>query len=125
MEGDKNSSATNSPTNQKSMHQGLLRERKLDVYQKYSERQVLGQGSMGHVARVQILEGTEGGSAFQPVSKRGFLKNGKSNSTLSERRNKRVDYALKSIQLDRVSPSFIEELRNEIEILKGMVCRSG
>jgi hypothetical protein len=84
---------------------------------------------MGHVARVQIREGEEGGSAFKSNGKKkvfatakGFAAAKSSSSvTLSERRNHKVDYALKSIQLDRVSPQFVDELRNEIDILKGMV----
>lgn len=115
-------------TNHTSLHQGILRERNLDVYQKYVEQEVLGRGSMGHVARVQVREGTEGGSAFTNSNHgndRGH-KNPKappssSSSKLSERRHNKVDYALKSIILDRVSPQFVEELKNEIDILKGMV----
>jgi hypothetical protein len=110
-----------------SMHEGMLRERKYDVYKKYEEKEVLGQGSMGHVARVQVRDGTEGGSAFnsesngRPSNKKNNPKLGKTSSSLSERRQNKVDYALKSIQLDRVSPQFLDELRNEIDILKGMV----
>lgn len=110
-----------------SMHQGIVRERNLDVYEKYEEGEVLGQGSMGHVAKVQVKEGQEGGSAFNPKKKGGFaLKHGnrvkKSTSSLSERRGTKVDYALKSILLDRVSQQFVDELSNEIDILKTMVC---
>lgn len=104
------------------MHEGMLRERKYDVYKKYVEQEVLGQGSMGHVARVQIREGCEGGSAFvSEHSKHNKKDLGKTTSSLSERRQNKVDYALKSIQLDRVSPQFLDELRNEINILKGLV----
>jgi hypothetical protein len=110
-----------------SMHQGIVRERNLDVYEKYEEVEVLGQGSMGHVAKVQVKEGQEGGSAFNPKKKGGFaLKHvnrvQKSTSNLSERRSTKVDYALKSILLDRVSQQFLDELSNEIGILKTMVC---
>ena len=114
-------------TTHASIHQGMLRERKLDVYEKYIEREVMGQGSMGHVARVQVREGLEGGSAFtNSNSSSGIDNNSKSSpsdnsSSLSERRKTKLDYALKSIQLDRVSPQFLEELRNEIDILKEMV----
>jgi hypothetical protein len=106
-----------------SMHEGMLRERKYDVYKKYQEQEVLGQGSMGHVARVQTRDGTEGGSAFTSENSKHHNnhKLGKESSSLSERRQNKVDYALKSIQLDRVSPQFLDELRNEIDILKGMV----
>lgn len=109
-----------------SLHQGILRELKTDVYKKYDEKEVMGQGSMGHVARVQIRDGTEGGSAFNPKKKPkfGFRTSQDSNvsgDNLSERRKEKVDYALKSIQLDRVKPIFVEELKNEIAILKSMV----
>lgn len=105
-------------TDHTSMHQGLLRDRNTDVYEKYVEKEVLGQGSMGHVARVQVREGTEGGSAFNA---NGNKKMKQTSSSLSERRKNKIDYALKSIQLDRVSPLFLTELKNEISILKEMV----
>ena len=101
----------------------ILRERFLDVYKKYEEVEVLGKGSMGHVAKVQIKDGMEGGSAFAPVKKNALSIRSSASMTLSERRAKKVDYALKSIQLDRVSPQFLQELRNEIDILKSMVRR--
>lgn len=119
--GDEASKDDGKPTtDHTSLHQGIVRERNNDVYQKYEEHEVLGQGSMGHVARVQIKDGAEGGSAFKSGSKVT-----KTSSSLSERRSNRVDYALKSIQLDRVSPMFLEELQNEIDILKTMVSTDG
>ena len=39
-------------------------------------------------------------------------------SNASERRKVENVYALKSIQLDRVKPLFVDELKNEIAILK-------
>ena len=73
---------------------GILRELKVDVYTKYKECEVLGEGSMGHVARVQIREGAEGGSAF---NSQRTLKDDSITRSLSERRRKKVDYALKTI----------------------------
>ena len=102
-----------------SVHEGILRELKTDVYKKYEEAEVLGQGSMGHVARVQVKDGKEGGSAFNN-GKASAYKKSDTNDSLSERRKTKIDYALKSIQLDRVSPMFLDELANEIDILKGM-----
>ena len=98
---------------------GILRELKVDVYTKYKECEVLGEGSMGHVARVQIRDGAEGGSAFTSQRTK-FLKDDSITRSLSERRRKKVDYALKTIIVDRVSPIFLDELKNEINILKGM-----
>jgi hypothetical protein len=75
---------------------------------------------MGFVARVAVKETQKGGSAFAPKKKN--KKNLPGSMSLSERRKHEVNYALKSIILDRVSPTFIQELKNEIDILKGMVC---
>jgi hypothetical protein len=72
---------------------------------------------MGFVARVAVKETQKGGSAFAHNKK-----NLPGSMSLSERRKHEVNYALKSIILDRVSPQFIKELKNEIDILKGMVC---
>jgi len=154
-----------STTSHELLHQGLLRDRSMDVYEKYIELEVLGEGSMGHVARVQVREGFEGGSAFRPqqstqpppkrlsrVQKRkskepevnhsqpseGALLVGgveppplmtstssasftPTTARLFDRRKEKVEYALKSIKLDRVSPIFKKELDNEIDVLKGMV----
>lgn len=72
---------------------------------------------MGFVAKARIRDKAVGGSAFK---KKGVLVK-RSTGSLSERRETEVLYALKSIILDRVSPMFLEELRNEIDILRGMV----
>ena len=119
--GGSDTSSDNSK-NHTSMHQGMLRERQYDVYKKYEEIKVVGQGSMGHVAKVRVRTGQEGGSAYNSSGTNGkkggddFKK--KSSSISSDNRH---EYALKSIKLDRVSPMFVEELKNEINILKGMV----
>lgn len=105
--------------NTQSVHSVILRHRNIDVYKKYETIEVLGQGSMGSVSRVKIRGGQEGGSAFNPKSKKAMVRQ---SSSLSERRANKVDYALKQIQLDKVSSAFLEELHNEIDILKAMVC---
>jgi hypothetical protein len=76
---------------------------------------------MGAVSKVQVKEGQEGGSAFNPIQKKKSRSKLTAAEGLSERRVTKVDYALKQIQLDKVSSVFIEELHNEIDILKGMV----
>ncbi|CAJ1936173.1 unnamed protein product [Cylindrotheca closterium] len=108
-----------SKKNAQSVHSVILRHRNIDVYKKYETKEVLGQGSMGSVSRVQVREGQEGGSAFNPKVKKGMTRQS-SNVSLSERRAHKVDYALKQIQLDKVSSAFLEELHNEIDILKAM-----
>jgi serine/threonine protein kinase len=107
--------------NGRSVHSVLIRHRNDDVYKKYTTIEVLGQGSMGCVSKVQVKEGQEGGSAFNPVQKKKSRSKLTAAEGLSERRIVKVDYALKQIQLDKVSFAFIEELHNEIDILKGMV----
>jgi hypothetical protein len=72
---------------------------------------------MGFVAKAKIRDKAVGGSAFK---KKGLIVK-RSSGSLSERRETEVLYALKSIILDRVSPMFLDELRNEIDILRSMV----
>lgn len=105
--GSFNASSATSP----SIHGGIMREHSIDVYKKYSEMEVLGTGSMGHVSRVTLKEG--GGGTVASGS-------GGAGSASCESRRHKIEYALKSIQLDRVSPSFVDELKNEIDILKSM-----
>lgn len=99
------------------MHSNMLRHRNKDVFKKYKVVQVLGNGSMGFVAKAKVRSEKVGGSAFRT---QGLIVK-KQRGSLKERRNHEVFYALKSIQLDRVSPLFLEELQNEISILKEMV----
>lgn len=113
-----------------SLHEGLLHQQTSDVYGKYEEVEVLGTGSMGHVARVKIKDSLEGRSTYRASSsgsssdenndkqRTSQIVPRKTNSSISDRR--KVEYALKSIQLERVSPTFIDELNNEIDILKTM-----
>jgi calcium-dependent protein kinase len=63
-----------------------------------------------------------GGSAFHPHPKNflGKVRNklGKKTEENRPKKSQEYVYALKSILLDRISPTFIEELKNEIEILR-------
>ncbi|KAL3908325.1 MAG: hypothetical protein SGARI_003113 [Bacillariaceae sp.] len=104
-----------------SIHDGLLNEVTSNVYGKYQEIEVLGTGSMGHVARVKVKNGEESGSAYRAsTSDSNHAVTRKTSSNISERKK---EYALKSIQLDRVSPAFLDELANEIDILKTLTKR--
>lgn len=111
------------------IHQNILRHREEgDVFDKYEVTEVLGEGSMGAVCKARILPKKVGGSAFYPKKTRrgpfgGLFKFGKrktkagtglSDDDISQEHL----YALKSIQLARVSPSFFKELENEIDILR-------
>ena len=65
-----------------------------------------------------------GGSAFQPKINgpfpriRSILRKKNTNSSLNGTES--PTYALKMIQLDRISPLFVEELKNEIAIMRNM-----
>jgi serine/threonine protein kinase len=150
------------------IHSVILKEHKLDVYKKYIETEVLGHGSMGHVAKVKVKDGYAiGGSAYVGTSTHGKGGNktaldagkakaallmkggytssfdvittntgagegggegeserdggGSSGSSVNESSgDSGKSYALKSIILDRVSTTFIDELKNEIAILKAL-----
>jgi serine/threonine protein kinase len=116
-------SDTKSTSQEISFHLNLLRESNEDVFEKYKTIAMLGQGSMGAVSKVQLRH--VGGSAYQKTTKGplrlGVFKSTKTVGTPSDGSgNTEHYYALKSIQLDRVSPSFLEELENEINILRSL-----
>jgi hypothetical protein len=85
------------------------------VFEKYEILQVLGQGSMGYVAAVRVRSGKVAGSATDPKKRRGFniFRKKASNPKAIEETSEHT-YALKTIQIDRVSTLFIEELENEV-----------
>lgn len=106
-----------------SVHANLMRESKVDVFSKYEILEILGQGSMGYVCKVKVKDDKVGGSAFNakingPFPRiRGFFrkKPSVSNSLIGV---ETPMYALKMIQLDRVNAVFLEELKNEIGIMR-------
>jgi serine/threonine protein kinase len=89
-----------------------------NVFKKYKVIEVIGTGSMGFVAKARIRTKEIGGSALK---KKGFLQRKNDANSLADRREDPVFYALKSIQVDRVSSVFLEELRNEMDILRRLV----
>lgn len=98
-----------------SIQSNMLRMLSDDVFKKYKLIDVIGHGSMGYIAKAKIRTEKVGGSAVP--DKKGFLKK-KKGEGINELRTSEVRYALKSIQVDRVSDNFKKELRNEIDILK-------
>ena len=103
-----------------------------NVFEKYELLQVLGQGSMGYVAKVKVRSGRVSGSATDPKPKKGPLglgivaafkkrNNSKKNPKSVEETSDHV-YAIKTIQIDRVSPVFIQELENEVSTSASSVC---
>ena len=104
-----------------SLHSGMLRERNDKVLDKYEVVKRLGEGSMGSVSMVRVKDSARGGSAFKHKKKGLFgIVRTSVNGRIAEKRALHVDYALKTIIMSRVSPEFIEELKNEIALLKQM-----
>jgi serine/threonine protein kinase len=107
-----------------SLHDNLIRiSRKGDVLKKYHVVKVIGTGSMGTVSIVQVRDDKVGGSAFESYSKGLFGTTiGQKHKTtpIQERPPKSTNYlyAMKTIQLDRISTIYIDELYNEISILR-------
>jgi calcium-dependent protein kinase len=97
------------------IQKGILQSHKIDVYKKYTEIEVLGNGSMGHVAKVVLKESK---SIRRSIDSSNDSEMGFSTAKISS--GKPATYALKSIQLDRISSTFVTELKNEIDILNTM-----
>lgn len=126
-------SSQHSPTNSEhstSLHANILREiENDDPFRKYEVIQVLGEGSMGAVFKVQIRKSHVGGSAFRPRKQKGLMKlfrflvkhdkHSEQPTQVSEHTDDFI-YGMKRIMLDRISPVFIEELKNEIDILRNL-----
>ena len=105
------------------LNRNLLRSRKdQDVYKYYTVIKTLGEGSLGAVSSCRKKE--VGGSAYN--SERGIFSifKAKSNEERTSppkhmNTSEHVrEYALKSIQTSRISEQFLDEMRNEIEILR-------
>jgi serine/threonine protein kinase len=123
--------STDSSDHDACIRNNLLRvQTKADVFKKYEVLQEFGLGSMGTVCKVRIKEDKIGGSAYHAKPKgivnrlRNSLSMKKEDSQQHRQRPASISqthvYALKSIILDRVSPTFVEELKNEINILRSL-----
>uniref|UniRef100_A0A7S4N7F1 Calmodulin n=1 Tax=Odontella aurita TaxID=265563 RepID=A0A7S4N7F1_9STRA len=106
----------------KSLKANLMREQKnRDVFKYYEVTKVLGEGSMGAVSAARKKESKIGGSAYKDCERRGIVSRffgGKKSAFVDNASEHKKSYALKTIQLNRITDEFIEELRNEIDILR-------
>mmetsp|Transcript_26907 Transcript_26907/g.56109 ORF Transcript_26907/g.56109 Transcript_26907/m.56109 type:complete len:553 (-) Transcript_26907:671-2329(-) len=137
-------------TSTRSLTNHLVRQRyNTNVWDYYKEYHRIGEGSIGTVSLVRRKKGTEGGSAYNggnvvsigcfgglfaclgkskkaprsiekssdsgPSSRRGRAKNSSNTSSCHAE-----EYALKSIQLRLVERKYLDELRNEISVLRSL-----
>jgi calcium-dependent protein kinase len=120
------SDSSHNGSRSQSLQTNVIRERTDEVEKKYEVLQVLGEGSIGAVSRVRVRPEAIGGSAYNSDHDDSGCfgcclpkSNGKNRLPISDR-NVKVEYAMKSIQLRRISADFVEELRNEVEILRNL-----
>ncbi|KAL7473881.1 hypothetical protein ACHAXS_014375 [Conticribra weissflogii] len=123
----------------------MIRERNADVWDYYEEIRRLGEGSIGCVSLVKRKKGTEGGSAYthhesalarlfgcacMAGRRRKATSSSRSANPITNIRKEKKksgqpslhseEYALKSIQLRLVEKKYLDELRNEIIVLRSL-----
>lgn len=106
-----------------SLRRNMMRSRSDDVYKYYEVIKNLGEGSLGAVSSARKKD--VGGSAYKTehggifgifkVTKKAHHVPPELMASMSEYER---EYALKSIQVNRVSNEFLDEMRNEIDILR-------
>ena len=118
----------------RSLNTMMIRTRTANVFDYYKEVRTLGEGSIGTVVLVRRRRGTEGGSAYshQVKGRFGFigglpgrprtLEKGRRRARLSIRNHSShaKEYALKSIHLRLVERKYLDELRNEINVMRSL-----
>ncbi|KAL7543585.1 hypothetical protein ACHAXR_012878 [Thalassiosira sp. AJA248-18] len=129
-------------TSTRSLTNHLIRQRQANVWDYYKEIRRIGEGSIGDVSLVKRKRGTEGGSAYNSqrnsgvsvgcmgffgclLPKRSPPSIEKTSSSLRSRRRSASsshseEFALKSIRLRLVEKSYLDELRNEINVLRSL-----
>jgi serine/threonine protein kinase len=105
----------------------MVRFRDDDILSKYIIVRKIGEGSIGSIAQAKVRPDKIGGSALKSHNSGmrgcfGFLCNSRKATLLdsepTEKRNSEVFFAVKTIMVNRIKPEYIEELRNEIDILR-------
>ena len=108
----------------------MVRFRDDDILNKYIIVRKIGEGSIGAISQAKVRPDKIGGSALRSHKGGGMLgcfgllcksRNTSLAGDASEstgKRNSEVFYAVKTIMVNRIKPEHIEELRNEIDILR-------
>jgi serine/threonine protein kinase len=121
-------------TSETAVYNNFVRiQTKEDVFDKYEVLQNFGSGSMGCVYKVRVKPDAVVPSNMSTTKRKSIvssLRSSLSNSLTKKKEEPRRParkngddahaYALKSILLDRISSEFLEELQNEIAILRSM-----
>lgn len=94
-----------------------------DPFKYYEPVRQLGSGSMGSVVLMEKKTKHIGGSAYKSSTKPSLsssVSSTHSSISNSGRKTIKKQYAMKMINMDRVSQEFYDELRNEIQILRSL-----
>jgi serine/threonine protein kinase len=100
--------------------ENLMYEKKNgDVFKHYEEVKLLGEGSMGSVSLVR--KKVSGGESFDTIHEhKGAAVMLARRPTSPGKGSPYKEYALKSIVVTRVTDEFMDELKNEIDLLKSL-----
>eukprot|EP00559_Dactyliosolen_fragilissimus_P001311 CAMPEP_0184866690 /NCGR_PEP_ID=MMETSP0580-20130426/23314_1 /TAXON_ID=1118495 /ORGANISM="Dactyliosolen fragilissimus" /LENGTH=497 /DNA_ID=CAMNT_0027366505 /DNA_START=167 /DNA_END=1660 /DNA_ORIENTATION=- len=97
----------------------MIRRMGRDVNRDYETIRILGEGSIGAISLVRKRESKVGGSAYNGSERNKLLRRGQAPSIVVDK-SRKTTFAMKSIILSRVTPEYIDELRNEVEVLKSL-----
>jgi hypothetical protein len=107
--------------NSENLSHNLVREQERDFHDIYEVVEVIGEGSISRISKIKKKD-VGGSSRLSVVIRRNAKKQGKQVETQSNYgRYPTVYCALKEIDLSMVKREYIEELNNEINLLKGLV----
>lgn len=121
----KGASKNSHPVHDGNLITNMVRFRHEDILSKYILVRKIGEGSIGSISQAKVRPDKIGGSALK--SHHGGIRGcfglcyKSTDTTLSHssaKRNSEVFYAVKTIMVNRIKPEYIEELRNEIDILR-------
>lgn len=139
-----NLASSEADTSVRSLTNHMIRQRNANVWDYYKEVRRIGEGSIGYISLVKRKRGTEGGSAYTSqrsmdnvvsLGCRGFfscllpkrsppsIEKEVTNTTSTSAGPSSChaeEYALKSIQLRLVERKYLDELRNEINVLRSL-----
>jgi calcium-dependent protein kinase len=121
------------------LHSNLVREQHVDFHKIYTVVDLIGEGSISNISKIKKKQSAIGGSSrpdFVESQKHRHLKksdetkpkslSGKLAKTTSGTKNALTSnhqpeyYALKEIDLSFVKKEYVDELRNEVELLKSL-----